>query len=79
VQRACPIYFRTNISFARYLKKNPVISIMLLFSSLFSHRGKNILWEEKEMTGKDLSHPGFKVSNSVSVMDVIRGLESIWL
>lgn len=27
--------------------KNPVISVMLLFSFLFSQRGKNILWKKR--------------------------------
>lgn len=40
-------------------------------------RGEQIFFGKREMTGKDLSHPGFKVSISVSVMDIIRGLESI--
>lgn len=78
VQGACPTYLRINISSARYFQKIPQLVSCSFFPSSFP-RGEKLFFGKKEMTGKDLNHPGFKVSISVSVMDIIGGLESIWL
>jgi len=50
---------------------------MLLFFLPLFPEGRNTLWKKRK-DWKRFNHPGFNVSISVSVMDVIGGLECIW-